>query len=447
MRYIDSGTRDPSQAVGQWLQNEFERGVEAVRIQSGFYSRDALRPFVPTFEGLAKGGGHAKIVIGSNEGQTVAEHVHELVRALRLPREEAALGLIYLSGAYFHPKTYHLVRRDGSQTAYVGSANFTLPGIAAKHVEAGILVDTTEGDSPALLSNIAAATDAWFTEERPGFERIVAPEDVERLLAQGIVSAAPPPRPPRPTAMGGLPPVRPSLAYLLNLAAANANAPIPELEATLAAAALPVVQRTPPYPPYVYFAPDATRPTRGAEALSGTTLGDATGLILRLSRDNDRHWRDAPGTANVSIPIAAASTLRFGVYGNRLRPRAEFDLFLRYVGDGMEILAQPELTGIMSYGFTPGDTGHSDLRFVIPRPPTTTIRRALLGRGLRLPQAGDLAILEWPSPLDPTFRMTITNPASKLGTRLANVWNVASVRNELPSRGACWLPAGLSPRW
>jgi hypothetical protein len=452
LRYIDSGTRDPAHALGQWLKNELEHGIQAIRVQSGFFGRDALRPFIPAFAALAAADRPAKIVIGSNDGQTLAEHVRELFEALSLPRGAAGLGLVYLSGAFFHPKTYHLTREDGSQTAYVGSANFTLPGISARHIEAGILLDTAEGDAAELLSEIATATDAWFVQERPGFERIVADADIDRMLAAGIISAAPTPRPPRATGAGGNPPVRPSLPPLLTFPPANAAAPqppaaaSPALEVPIAAAMLPVVQRTPPYPPYMNFAPDAETPTYRVEALSGTTLGDAAGLILRLSRDNDRHWREAPGTANVSIPIATASTLRFGLYGDRARPRAEFDLELRYLDDANVLVAQSERIGIMSFGFTPGDTGHSDLRLAIPRPPVRALRQELLVRGLRIPQAGDLALLEWPTPGIPVFRMTVSDPASSLGQSMLAVWNNAPA-NAFPSRGACWLPVGIAPLW
>lgn len=451
LRYIDSGSREPAHAVGQWLQTELEAGLAAIRIQSGFYSRNALRPFVPAFEALAQASGLARVVIGSNDGQTLTGHLQELVEALALPREGAELGVVYLSGAYFHPKTYHLVRSDGSETAYVGSANFTLPGIAGKHVEAGILLDTRLGDPVDTLAAISAATDAWFGPVRPGFERVLNDEDVDRLRVLGILSSVPPPRPPRPAGQGGQPPQRPTHNYLLNLAAPHPAVAEPEdmvdEVAEVAALSLPVVQRTPPYPPYMYFAPDADLPTYGAEALTGITLGEARGLIVRLSRDNDRHWREAPGTANLNVPISAATTLRFGVYGVRQRPRAEFELELRYVDDAHHFGVDAAPTGIMSFGFTPGDIGHSDLRLVIPRPPVATLRAQLLSEDLRLPQAGDLALLEWPTPAHPTFRMTVTHPASGLGQSMWQAWQHAAANGQLASRGACWLPTGLSPAW
>lgn len=457
MRYIDSGTRHADQAVASWLQAELDGPVAELRIQSGFFSRDALRPFLGRFEAMIAANALIHIVIGSNDGQTIAEHVTELVQALALPRERSQLGVVYLSGAYYHPKTLHLRRADGSQTAYVGSANFTLPGMAAKHVEAGVLLNTNDGDSAALLEQVASAADAWLVGDRPGVELVAGPDDVVRLLGEGVISAAPAPRPPRPTGVGGNVPARPTLAYLVNLQqpapapGAPAGAPpagVPAAEALVEEGlGLPVTQHTPPYPPYMYFAPDTDQPTSGAAAVTGTGLGGASGLIVRLSRDNDRHWRQAPGTANLSVPVSTASSIRFGFYGDRQRPRAEFDLRLRYLDDEHQIIAPPENTGLMSYGYTPGDTGHADLRLVIPKPPVTAVRGQLVDLGLRLPVAGDLAILEWPTQIEPTYRMTVTNPASALGQSIAAAWEAAAVQSQLASRGACWLPADLSPAW
>jgi hypothetical protein len=451
VRYVDSGTRDAANAVGTWLSSELNAQTSELRIQSGFFSRDALRPFLPQFEDLVAADGLINVVIGSNDGQTLATHLSELVEALALPRPRSKLGVVYLSGAFYHPKTIHISRADGSQAAYVGSANFTLPGIAAKHVEAGLLLDTRDGDSGDLLAQIAAAADAWFAGNRLGIEQVFGPNDVAQMLADGIVRAAPAPRPPKPVGAGGQPPARPTLNFLVQFA--QQQAAIPAVVGEEAepfgdeSVGLAVVQHTPPYPPYMYFAPDAEGPTSGAEALTGAGLGDATGLLVQLSRDNDRHWREAPGTANLSVPVSTASTFRFGVYGARARPRAEFDLRVRYVDDNVTLTAAPQATGLMSFGHTPGDGGHADLRLVIPKPPIAALRAELIASGLRLPSANDIALLEWPTPAQPTFSMTLAHPDSALGQAIRVAWQNAVAQNQMASRGACWLPAGLSPAW
>jgi len=450
LRYIDTGAREAEQALGSWLNQELGEAVDEVRIQSGFYSGDALPAFTPTLRALAQRDAVARVVIGSNDGGTLRAHLEALIAELGLPRGGARLGVVYFSGAYFHPKTYHLRRTDGSQAAYVGSANLSLPGVGGKHVEAGIILDTREGDPAPILDAIAAATDAWFDGNRLGIEVITGLGDVQRLLDDGVIRTAAPPRPPRPSTAGGQPPARPSLQSLVALPAAG---PAPEQAIPAAApvqaawSALPIEQRTPPYPPYLAFAPGATEPTYGPDALTGVGLGDAVGIIYRISRVGDKHWRLADGTSDISIPVSTVTTLRFGIYEGRDRPRAEFDLQIRYVDDAMSLRAPDTRAGIMSYGFTPGDSGHADLRLALPRAPIVDLRGQLLANGTKVPEAGELAILEWPTPASPSFKLTFTSPQSALGTTLTQVWQAAALADRLASRGAAWLPVGVSPQW
>jgi len=44
MRYLDSGQRDPSQALGTWLQGVMTDEVTEVRWQSGFFAADLTCP-------------------------------------------------------------------------------------------------------------------------------------------------------------------------------------------------------------------------------------------------------------------------------------------------------------------------------------------------------------------------------------------------------------------
>jgi hypothetical protein len=117
---------------------------------------------------------------------------------------------------YFHPKTIHLTRDDGSMAAYVGSANLTKNGVSALHVEAGIILETRDGDDPAVLNDIADAVDWWFTEPRSGLFRITGPADLDTLVSNRILSV-PRPRParPAPTDGGQGGPALPDLAPLI----------------------------------------------------------------------------------------------------------------------------------------------------------------------------------------------------------------------------------------
>lgn len=447
VRYIDTGSREAAHAVGTWLSEQLDPTVAEIRIQSGFYSGEALGPFRQTFASLAATNGIARIVIGSNDGGTLRAHLDDLIDALGLPRSRAHLGLVYYAGAYFHPKTYHIVRTDGSQAAYVGSANLTLPGIGGRHVEAGVILDTREGDPDAVLRAISGATDAWFQGERDGLELIAGAGDVQRLLDDGVIRTTAPPRAPRPSGSAGQPPQRPALAQLVVFPPALAPAAPAAARPAPAWHALPTELRTPLYPPYMFFAPAATEATVGASALTGSGLGDAVGIIFRISRVGDKHWRLADGTADISIPVSAAATLRFGIFGPRSRPRAEFDLDARYVDDALTLVAPEARAGIMSFGFTPGDKGHADLRLALPRAPIINLREQVLGQGKKLPEAGELAILEWPTPQKPNFRLTFTHPTSMLGLTLTGLWQAAAAAGRPASKGAVWLPVGVAPAW
>lgn len=167
MRYIDSGSRNSNSALGAWLRNELTPDIVELRVQSGFFSVDGLPPLVPTLQRLAAANGPVRILIGSNDGDTLQAHVATLVTLLGLPRSAASLGVVSYAGAYHHPKTFHLRRGDGSEAAYVGSANLTRSGVPSLHVEAGVVLDTRTGDPGLVLGAVASCVDDWFAPPRP----------------------------------------------------------------------------------------------------------------------------------------------------------------------------------------------------------------------------------------------------------------------------------------
>jgi hypothetical protein len=101
LKYIDSGSRNPADALGTWLQNELTPDVRELRWQSGFFSEDGLPPFVPTLQRLAAANLPVHALIGSNEGDTLQAHVARLVGFLGLPRTAAQLGVVSYAGAYY----------------------------------------------------------------------------------------------------------------------------------------------------------------------------------------------------------------------------------------------------------------------------------------------------------------------------------------------------------
>lgn len=452
MRYIDSGARDVGQTVGAWLEEELDAEVAELRWQSGFFSADGLPPFVPALERLAANDLPVRVVIGSNNSDTLHTHVSHLVQAIGLPRPSAQLGVVKYSGAFFHPKTYHLRRADGSQAAYVGSANLTAAGISGLHVEAGVLLDTTEGDPPPVLDAIAGSVDDWFGENRTGIELVTSADDVERLAAAGLLSSTPTPRM-RAEARsdeGVTGAIRPRLQPLYRLAAIVRAAARGEAAAQdllqAPRAVLPVAPQE-GFPPYVLFAPGAIAPTSGVAALSGAPLpGGYAGIVFRLTRDSARHWRGGVGTANISIPVPTVSTLRFGIYRER-RPRAEYQLHMRYVFPGGQIRAAPSNTNVMVYGFVPGDTGHGDVRLVVPLPPARELLQRITDARLPAPEEGHVAILEWPTVQSPLFGLTLLQHGSPMYRHAEALLAAAGQANELVGQGATWLPPALLPDW
>src|SRR5437879_3614457 len=54
MRYIDTGSRDVTHALGAWLQSVLTPAISEVRWQSGFFNEDPLGIFTPTLQRLAQ---------------------------------------------------------------------------------------------------------------------------------------------------------------------------------------------------------------------------------------------------------------------------------------------------------------------------------------------------------------------------------------------------------
>lgn len=425
-----------------------------LRWQSGYYSADGLGPFIPTLQRLSANNLLVRAVIGSNDSCTLQAHVADLVTAIGLPRVQAQLGIASYAAGLFHPKTYHIRRDDGSQAAYVGSSNLTAPGLGGQNIEAGLIIDTREGDDTAVLDAVAHGVDGWFNPIRPGLEPIINANDVNRLQAQGLLAAAPPPPPPRPPVPPGahlgpaaaLPALRPLVVLpRRGVAPIVVAAPAPLGPPAVLPAAVPQN----PFPPYVLFAPGQATPTAGATALSGANLpGGYVGLVFRLNQDSARHWRGGSGTANISIPVPTVTTLRFGMYqGRYLRPRAEFDFLIRYVHPAGDLRANPGQTNIMVYGFAPGETGHGDVRLVVSKPPADDIRQRIQNVGRPLPQADDVGVLEWPTFADPCIRLTLLERNSPLFNQCAGMLAAADAAGQIVGKGACWLPPGVIPPW
>jgi hypothetical protein len=379
--------------------------------------------------------------------------VEALVATLGIPRSEALLGVVNFGGGYFHPKTFHVRREDGSQKGYVGSANLTGAGVASLHIEAGVIIDTREGDPVDILDAVASGVDAWFESDRTGLLRVGSDQDVQRLVREGVLTDVAPPRPPTaPTRSSAEQPRRPSLRPLIPLA--RLYLPGQELiEAAVEAADLRriIVPATPrsDFPQYLLFAPGENTPTRGASALSGSALPvNVCGLIVRLNRDSARHFEGRPGTANISIPVATLATFRFGIFpGQYPRPRAEFELDMRYLMQTGIITVSAAETNIMAYGFIPGETGHGDVRMLVPADVKALAAR-ITDANKPLPREGDVALLEWPTAESGyAIRLSFLDREAELFRRAIALFNQAQDTGTTIGEGGCWLPRAFSPLW
>ena len=457
MQYIDTGARNADEALGTWLVEVLAEPVSELRFQSGFFAVEALGVFVPTLHALASDDRVVRLLIGSNSPGTAAADVRLLVEHVGLPRSNGQLGVVRYSNAFFHPKVYHLRRSDGSSCAYVGSANLTPPGLRSQHIEAGVLLDTRAGDPPLLLERIATAIDDWFDVARDGLYLVNDAQAVDDLEDEGILAHGPPPS----ASSGGSGngngdgPTLPSLHPLVALP----STPAPPTLATTGGTVYPSAASgaggasavKEDFPGYLLFAPDALAPTQGANALSGSALpGNSAGLILRLNNDSARHFGGTPGTANVSVPVATLSTLRFGIRGTGnypQRPRAEYQLVIRYIAETTTLAPpDPVNTNVMAYGFLSGETGHGDVRLVVPAA-VKYLAAAIEDAGLPVPQSGHVALLEWPTVAAPLFRLSFIEEGSALYSQTEELYDDAAASHHLVGDGACWLPPGLSPSW
>jgi hypothetical protein len=199
VRYIDTGRRNPQDALGTWLRDALstEAGITAVRWQSGFFGAPALGYLTPVLAQLAAAEGDVAVLVGSNDGATGRHDLALLLEVLGPPRPNLRVGVISFDNAYFHPKTFHLSRGDASAAGYVGSANFTRNGVEGRHVEAGICLDSADGDSLEVLGQLAAAIDWWFEGPREGLFPISTELDLDALVESGVIGVPRPTRHPR----------------------------------------------------------------------------------------------------------------------------------------------------------------------------------------------------------------------------------------------------------
>lgn len=453
VRYLDTNSRQPEDTLYAWLTQQLREGM-FFACQTGFFAKSGVVLIADELRALLERGGEMHIVIGGNQGAVTRPDLEALLDIIGPFGDSHSITMALFPNVLFHPKTYYIEDRFGVRHVYIGSANFTADGLT-RHIEAGLCFDS-QTDPGAPFDAVRDAIAAWRTPNNPNTIQVER-ENLEQLESDGILGtvAARTTSNAEGRAAGVHPPGRfPPLPPLLRLSPRlhAAEPPLPSVSSapnwpTILPAARPSVP-LPNYPAYLLFAPYPTAPTVGAEALSGASLKDnAPGLIVRLSKDTARHFSGGTGTANLSIPVATVGTFRFGMFSGKFeRPRVEFGLRIRYLAANDSVEVPTSRTNIMAYGFDAGESSHGDLRMVIPAA-AKSLSHELQGRGLPLPAPGHVALLEWPTPSAPDFRLSFLESSSALFAAAQQLFASAAAKNQLVGEGACLLPNGLSPDW
>lgn len=157
-------------------------GVDEFRCQAGYFTLEGASVLLPALANCARRNARIFLLLGSNGGATLASHVAYLAGKLDVPRENVSLGIVKFADCLFHPKVYVFSRSDGSKTCYVGSANMTGAGVSGKNVEAGIILDTAEGDDAEILDQISSRIEFWFEGRLSGLTIVGGHNDIDRLL-------------------------------------------------------------------------------------------------------------------------------------------------------------------------------------------------------------------------------------------------------------------------
>ena len=185
-KYICSSSEKKTDHVRYWLEKNLAPNAQQFLAQSGYFSFAAIEPFISTLNSILKAGNSIRLVLGSNGGSLGTEDAKAIFKILK-GKTNCSLTIIALGNAEFHPKCYVITRNDGSKTAMVGSQNFTFPG-TAKNYEAGLILDTSDGDAPSIIDQISDSIDKWHTaQEVDGAFQIYTMKDLDDLKQSKII--------------------------------------------------------------------------------------------------------------------------------------------------------------------------------------------------------------------------------------------------------------------
>jgi len=120
---------------------------------------------------------------------------------------------------------------------------------------------------------------------------------------------------------------------------------------------------------------------------------------------------------------------------------------IRYLTNEGAISIDPTETNIMAYGFIEGESGHGDVRMLMPADLKTLSQRVRAAKK-DVPREGDVALLEWPTTNEKReFRLSFMDRNSTLFSQAEGLFRQAQTSNATVGEGASWLPSGLPPSW
>ncbi len=414
MRYVDSASRLLADTIYGWLQSLLP-SARVFACQSGYYRFDALAPFAAEIQSMLGNGGRFDLVVGANDERLSApdlERTLDLVGS-HIPTS-ASFTLVGARDGLFHPKSYYVELANGRRHAAVGSANFTVRGVA-HNVEACVLLEDSV-DDPAALDAVRDAIVAWRDKAATGAPdaRQVTPQYIQELEAERIIDPAQ--VPPAGTRIGASSTSRSSFPPL---------GPIPGVPSSQARA------------PHWQSAPGAH--LRRARVAFPPNM---VGIVKRLSARTDlKGFTGASGTLYIALPpnpTELASRLPMRPFGANNEPRLDLLVQARLYEAVKDVVnSGTDTTNITHVGTGTTKRSKIDLRFNILHTVFAGLRYGAAQHGLALPQGGDVVAIEFLED-GRIARLTFvsTDPMR------------ATLRGLLhPGRAWGWLPAGVLPAW
>jgi HKD family nuclease len=188
MEYIDSTDNTKNQFLSNWLRSNLKQNIKAFGVQTGYFRFGSITPFVSNLNEISDKGNQLKFVLGANEGDLFYEDLLDLYNITSRNDVSSITVVRFGGGCKFHPKCYHIIREDDSETAVVGSSNLTGKGIS-HNIEASVILDSSKGDNIQAIRTIANSIDSWKTkDENSGAYQITSEEIINNLKEQRIIN-------------------------------------------------------------------------------------------------------------------------------------------------------------------------------------------------------------------------------------------------------------------